>query len=49
MPKGTRRDCFIFVNGDELVVDLELFPSAKSACEILATGWGVSLEQLANW
>ncbi|KAI1380748.1 hypothetical protein F4677DRAFT_441082 [Hypoxylon crocopeplum] len=49
LAEGTRKDCFVFANGENLAVDMELFPSFSSACQVLAVGWGVTLEQIANW
>ncbi|KAI0523940.1 hypothetical protein F5B22DRAFT_633991 [Xylaria bambusicola] len=48
LAKGTRTDCFIYINGEDLTVDMYYWPN-HSACEVLAGGWGIKLEQLANW
>ncbi|KAI1359656.1 hypothetical protein F5Y08DRAFT_332166 [Xylaria arbuscula] len=46
---GTRTDCFIYVDGANLVVDMDLWPGYSSACEVLTIGWSITLEQLGNW
>ncbi|EMD68574.1 carbohydrate-binding module family 50 protein [Bipolaris sorokiniana ND90Pr] len=49
LAKGTRKDCFLFMNGANLTVDETLLQTYPSSCAALAKGWGISLEQLENW
>ncbi|GAW17906.1 hypothetical protein ANO14919_073750 [Xylariales sp. No.14919] len=49
LAKGTRTDCFVYVNGADLTIDMELWLGYSSACAALTVGWSITLEQLANW
>jgi hypothetical protein len=49
LAKGTRRDCYLFMNGADLAVSEDILPSFKSACDALIQGWSITPEQFANW
>jgi hypothetical protein len=49
LAKGTRRGCYLFMNGAELAVSEDILPSFKPACDALIKGWMETPEQLANW
>jgi hypothetical protein len=49
LAKGTRRDCYLFMNGAELAVSEGILLSFKSACDALVKEWWLTPEQLANW
>lgn len=42
---GTRLDCVLYVNGADQFVDT----TQGNACQNIASGWGVSTDQLTNW
>ncbi|MCJ1250760.1 hypothetical protein MMC30_007988 [Trapelia coarctata] len=42
---GTRLDCVLYVNGG----DQEADPSLGNLCQTIASGWGLSTDQLTNW
>ncbi|KAG8161313.1 hypothetical protein KVR01_009577 [Diaporthe batatas] len=47
---GTRKDCYLFVDGEQLQVSYDLASTVyTSTCHALAGGWGISLEELQNW
>lgn len=45
---GTRKDCHIYANGEELNIDIT-YSSYSSVCEALVDGWGITPDQLHNW
>ncbi|KAK2610141.1 hypothetical protein N8I77_003595 [Diaporthe amygdali] len=50
LANGTRKDCYLFVDGSQLQVEYDLANTLYiSTCQALAGGWGVSLEELQNW
>ncbi|KAF7870543.1 hypothetical protein EAF04_004287 [Stromatinia cepivora] len=50
LAKGTRADCFVYANADSLKLTFDLASTFfTSACDAIAKGWSISLDELANW
>lgn len=49
LAKGTRKDCFLFMNGADLTIPDGMQEATQSSCEVLAEIWNISLEQMENW
>ncbi|RSL86748.1 hypothetical protein CDV31_016358 [Fusarium ambrosium] len=45
---GTRKDCYIFMDGTDLQVDMS-WGFSFSACVEVVNVWGISLDELQNW
>ena len=46
--KGTRSDCYLYINGGDLDVDTE-YTGHTSKCSAAAAGWQITVLELNNW
>ncbi|GKU05068.1 unnamed protein product [Fusarium langsethiae] len=46
--KDTQMDCYVYLEGDELQVDMS-WSFSFSACAEIANVWGIKLEELQHW